>query len=104
MFANKFKNDKEHIAFLDDYRNIDNGWRLWKEDPDIGRRWWRNDLLDSSLIVEEEQRKYKWPDTHITWTVVHWFIVTGGADVFSEYVASRTLALAHLKEVMKAWG
>lgn len=34
-----FKNDKERIAFLEDYRNTRNGWKLWKCDEDLSRTW-----------------------------------------------------------------
>ena len=33
----KFKNDNERIAFLEDYRNEQNGWYLWKHDEDLDR-------------------------------------------------------------------
>ena len=31
----KFKNDIERKQFLDDYRNEQNGWFLWKNDDDL---------------------------------------------------------------------
>ncbi len=97
-----FKNDKERLAFLDDYTNESNGWFLWKQDEDLSRRFWKVVLPDlSEIIVEEERRLYHWPEDHITWAVIHWYIDKGGAEVFSEYIASRTQALAHLKEVLK---
>lgn len=37
----KLKNDKERAAFLDDYRNTDSGWYLWKEDDDRQIALWR---------------------------------------------------------------
>jgi hypothetical protein len=31
MNFKNLKNDKERIAFLEDYRNENNGWCLWKQ-------------------------------------------------------------------------
>ena len=101
----KFKNDKERIAFLEDYRNEDNGWYLWKEDSDLQRRWWRYDLPDRALIVEEQTRTYHWPDTRIEWSIVHWFVITDwtGEIPFGDQVGSRSMALVALKEVEKKY-
>ena len=100
----KFKNDKERIAFLEDYRNKNHGWYLWKHDEDLQRSWWRYDLPDCALIVEEQQLTYSWPNVHVTWTVMHWYIVTDGSGntPFGDFVASRTQALAKVKEIEKA--
>ena len=38
----EFKNDKERLAFLDNYRNTDHGWYQWKKDEDLGRAWWKD--------------------------------------------------------------
>ena len=105
----KFKNDKERIAFLEDYRNEKkydhwNGWYLWKHDEDLQRSWWRLDFPDgSSLVVEEQRRTYTWPNTHVAWTVMHWYIVTdwSGNIPFGDFVASRSLALAKIKQIEK---
>ena len=50
-----FKNDKERIAFLEDDRNGNNGWYLWGDNQELGRRWWRYDLPDCAFVVEEEK-------------------------------------------------
>lgn len=100
----KFKNDKERIAFLEDYRNEQNGWHLWKHDEDLQRKWWRQDLPDgSSLIVEEQQQTFQWPATHVTWIVVHWFVVEdwSGTACFADYTGSRSMALQKIKEIEK---
>lgn len=99
----KFKNDKERIAFLEDYRNKDNGWYLWKHDEDLQRSWWRFDLPDCALIVEEQKRTIEWPNTHVAWLVIHWYIVSdwSGNHTFGDQVASRSLALAKIKEIEK---
>lgn len=97
----KFKNDKERIAFLEDYRNIDHGWYLWKDDGDPNRRWWRFDLDDCTLIVEEQLQTLEWPATHLSWLVKHWFIITDWHKPFADGVASRTMALARLKEACR---
>lgn len=103
MAKKRFRNDKERIAFLEDYRNKENGWYLWKHDEDLQRSWWRYDLKGSALIVEEQQRTYSWPNVHVAWSVMHWYIVTdwSGNTPFGDYVASRSQALAHIKELEK---
>lgn len=94
----KFKNDKERIAFLEDHRNEKNGWYIWKHDDDMQRTWWRFDLSDRALIVEEQLQTFKWPDKHTTWAVMHWYIINDWHGLFADQVASRTLALAALKK------
>ena len=97
----RFKNDKERGAFLDNYRNEQNGWYLWKEDGDLNRKWWRFDLDDCALVVEEQLQTIPWPNVHLRWTVVHWYIITDWHKPFADGVASRTQALALLKEVRR---
>ena len=97
----KFKNDKERLFFLDSYRNTDNGWYLWKEIKDIQRRWWRIDFDDFSIVVEEEEKTYNWPDIHREYVVVHWYIMNGTEMPFADYKSSRTLALAEIKQLGK---
>lgn len=98
----RFKNDRERGAFLDDYRNERNEWYLWKEDDDIGRRMWRRDLADCHLIVEEQLITYRWPKEHVTWSVMHWYIVEDWSIPFADSRGSRTSALQKLKEYAKA--
>ena len=98
----KFKNDRERIAFLEDYRNTDNGWSLWKEDPDLQRRWWRFDLPDCSLIVEEDQKTFTWPSPRVEWSIVHWFIIKDwkfSTKTFRDQVACRSMALKEIKRI-----
>lgn len=98
----KFKNDNERIAFLEDYRNEQNGWYLWKHDEDLNRSWWRIDLGKAAFIVEEQQRTFNWPDRHTAWIVMSWYIVPEFAPApFGDYAASRTMALSKLKELAK---
>lgn len=94
----RFKNEKERKAFLADYRNLDNGWQLWKEDTDIDRRMWRNDLLEFAFVVEEQLITYSWPEEHEEWAVLHWYVVTGSEKPFADYQASKTQVLEKLKE------
>lgn len=101
----KFKNDKERIAFLEDYRNRDNGWYLWKHDPMLQRTWWCYDLPDKTmLVVEEQKRTLSWPNIHTAWLVMHWYIVPEleSSPIFGDCVASRSLALAKIKEIERA--
>ena len=98
----KFKNDKERIAFLEDYRNEEYGWYLWKEDPDLQRRWWRCDLPDCSLIVEEDRQTFTWPSPRVEWSIVNWFIVKDwslSTKTFRDQVASRSMALKEIKRI-----
>lgn len=97
----EFKNDKERLAFLDNYRNTDHGWYQWKKDEDLGRAWWRFDFPDCAFIVEEQMRTITWPTVHLAWNVVHWYIVEDWMKPFADSVASRTMALARLKEELK---
>lgn len=94
----RFKNEKERKAFLDDYRNMDNGWRLWKEDEDIDRRMWRNDLLDFAFVVEEQLITRSWPEEHVNWEVIRWYVVTDHEKPFADYQSSKTQVLEKLKE------
>ena len=99
----KYKNDKERIAFLEDYRNEENGWYLWKEDQDLQRRWWRYDMPEGSLIVEEEERTFTWPKPHRTWSVLKWFIVNDWKDTpIGDQSGSRSQALMKIKEIEKS--
>ena len=100
----ELKNDKQRLAFLDDYTNTENGWYCWKYDEDLQRRWWRYDLPDCALIVEEDQTTLHWPNIHIGWCRMGWFIIrdwSQGAKTFRDQQASRTLALAEIKRVQK---
>lgn len=100
----KFKNDKQRIAFLDDYWNKENGWYIWKEDSEIQRRWWRYDLPDCALIVEEDRQTFMWPDKRVEWRIVHWFIIKDWSfkeKTFRDQVASRSMALKELKRIEK---
>ena len=94
----RFKNEKERKAFLDDYRNINNGWHLWKEDADIDRKMWRNDFLDFALVAEEQLITRTWPEQKEVWEVWHWYIVETEEKPFADYRASKTQALNRLKE------
>ena len=97
----KFKNDKERISFLEDYRNTANGWYVWKQDDELQRTWWRFDLPDCALIVEEQLRTFEWPKRHVDWSVLHWYIIRDWHTLFADSVASRTQALAELKRCEK---
>ena len=94
----RFRNDKERKAFLDNYRNIDNGWYLWKEDEDINRKMWRNDLIGFAFIAEEQLITRNWPETREQWEVLHWYIVTPDSKPFADYQASKTQVMEKLKE------
>lgn len=103
MKITELKNDKERIAFLEDYTNKENGWILWKELTDIRRRWWIYFLDDCSLIVEEQEQEFAWPNIHMAWRPMHWYIIKAPLHEvpFANQVASKTLALAELKHAQK---
>lgn len=96
----KFKNDKERIAFLDERREED-GWYIWSENNDTNTRYVRYDLPEAALIYFEEVRTYHWPETHITWSPIHWYVVKNWKEPFGDSVASRTQALQELKREEK---
>lgn len=99
-----FKNDKERLAFLDNYRETANEWRLWNSSADLDRKWWRLDLPDGwAFVVEEEMRTITWPKVHTKWIVKHWYIVPKKLTApFGDFVASRTQALDKLKQLDRA--
>ena len=100
----ELKNDKQRLAFLDDYTNTENNWYCWKYDDDLQRRWWRYDLPDCALIVEEDQQTFTWPEKQVKPRVVNWFIIrdwTFKSGTFRDQQASKTLALAEIKRVQK---
>jgi hypothetical protein len=101
----QLKNDNERRKFLDSYRDGTNGWKLWKSDEEMERRWWRNDSFkDVTLIVEEECRTYLYPEEHSVWTVLHWYamgaVVPAGArwkNHFGDFAVSKTAMMGILK-------
>lgn len=102
MNIRNLKNDKERIAFLEDYRNMDNGWDLWKFDDDLQRRMWMIRLSGGVIFVVEEQlRTFSYPEKHESWSVMHWYIIEDPTAIFGDCVASKSMALAKLKEVSK---
>lgn len=102
MNIKSLKNDMERIAFLKDYRNTDNGWSLWKDDGELERRFWMLRLAeDAVLVVEEQLQTFLWPKKHTTWSLMRWYIIEDSTAIFGDCVASRTQALAKLKEVAK---
>lgn len=99
-----FRNDKERIAFLEDYTNKENGWYLFRNDVQMQRRAWALDLLDgTTFIVEEELRTITWPETHQEWLTIAWFIIDqNDRKPYGDCRGSRTMALTKLKEVEKS--
>lgn len=96
------KNDKERIEFLEDYRNEDNGWYLWKEDKDLGRKMWRLDIEDgnTSVIVEERLQLVTYPRHEAKWLVRNWYLVVEWSDLpFESAAASRTIVLGYIKRL-----
>ena len=99
----KFKNDKERIAFLEDYRNEANGWQLWKQDDDMQRRCYRFDMPDgSALIVEEELVVFRYPKLRLDWNVMNRYHITDWGKPFGDQKASKTMMLSMIKELERA--
>lgn len=106
-----FKNDKERTEFLENYRDAERGWRLWKGDTDRQVRIFRNDIApDLCLVVEEQLLTFEWPKKHQSWAVRDRYIInwdeTGdvfarGMLTFGDQRASRSQQLAALKEYQK---
>ena len=106
-----FKNDAERIEFLENYRNMDLGWCLWKDDRDRQLRVFRNDITENlCFLVEEQLLTFSWPNRNQKWTVRDRYIVnwaeTGdrmerGMQTFGDQRASRTQQLTALKELQK---
>ena len=94
----KFKNDKERLAFLGDYRNTSAGWYLWKEIEDIDRRFWRFDFFDCSFVVEEQLMTLRYPNVREEWRLLHWYIVEDWRKPFADSVSCRSDVLARLKK------
>lgn len=102
MNIRNLKNDKERIAFLEDYRNMDNGWYVWKSDDELQRRMWMLRLAaDAVFVVEEQMQTFAWPNKHTSWSVMHWYIIEDPTAIFGDCVASKSMALAKLKEVLR---
>jgi len=90
------KNDKERKAFLDT-RSRASGWYLWKEDPDLQREWWRFDLPDCALIVEQQEITYNYPEWHRAKNILHWYIIRDWHGLFADQVASKTQVLQEVR-------
>jgi len=107
----QFKNDKERRKFLDNYRDEASGWKLWKSDEEMERRWWRNDMPAMSLVVEEELRTYMYPAKHSEWVVLHWYALGAVAsaegnekDHFGDCSVGKTAVMGALKSLKPAEG
>jgi len=108
MVTQRFRNDTERAAFLDNYREESAGWYLWKEDPELGEKIWRNDLSDTHYYaVREVFETSLWPKKHQKWYAIDRYIVDLGdpeeefPPTFHDQRASRTQQLTDLKEFQK---
>lgn len=104
MCVINFTNDKERIAFLEDYRNEKRDWYLWQDMEDtVGLRWWRNDYVsdDFALVVVEELFSGTtpdiWPETTKLWRAKHYYMVRDWDEPFADVVASKTEVLKEMK-------
>ena len=101
MNITELKNDKLRHAFLDGYRNTENGWYLWKSDNELDQRYWRYDLPKCAFIVQEQLHTVSWPTTKQIYSVRHWYIIRDWQKPFWDQQGSRTLALEALKKAQK---
>jgi len=100
----QFKNDNERKAFLEDYRNTNNGWYLWRDHPYLQRRLWRHELPGCSLVVEEEYRTFLWPEEYKDWTAIGWYLIKDWSQTdktFADQKGSKTQALQLIKQLQK---
>ena len=100
-----FINDKERIAFLEDYRNSLRGWYLWLDmEETVGLRWWRHDDVSDkfALVVVEElftgTTPDIWPEITKLWKAQHYYMVRDWDQPFADAVASRTEVLREMKQ------
>lgn len=96
----RLKNDKERMAFLEDYRNEAHGWQLWKDDRDTGRRMWRLDLdWGSSIVAEERLQEVHYPKDETKWINRAWYLVIDHGKPFENHVSSKTSVLKYIKQL-----
>lgn len=103
--AIRFYNDKDRIAFLENYRNDEAGWYLWHDMADtVGLRWWRHDDVsdDFALVVVEELFSGTtpdiWPETTPRWRAKHYYMVRDWGQPFADAVTNRTQVLKEMKK------
>ena len=74
------RNDWERSNFLKDYTNVENGWYLWQENPVIQRRWWRRDIGNCSIVIEDALHRNTFPygsyEGQDMWSILHVYLVT----------------------------
>lgn len=97
----KFKNDTERLAFLDDFRKEENGWKLWKGDMDLQRKLYRCNVGPVVYVVEEEKRTFEWPQKHKTWSVFRRYIVEDEMEPLGDQLASKTQQLVKLRDLQR---
>lgn len=93
------RNDKERTAFLEDYRNTENGWEVWDKSLLGQRFWWAWEFPDRSrtIIVEEKLWDSIWPRKEKKWIPAEWFILQDKEQPLANQHASKTLALEEIK-------
>ena len=118
-----FKNDKERIAYLDAFKEFDKdekseyaeAWNLQWLDRQDGRRFLITEPAeDVCFIVEQAYQTIEWPKKHRMWCTKGWYIIDGDFShevdgiwctedgaTFEDHAASRTMALAKLKDLQK---
>lgn len=100
----RLKNDKERTAFLEDYRNIENGWKIWDQAAKGQRIWWEWFFPDGvcSIIVEEKYWYSEWPKREHKWIPTEWFILRDDSEPLANQHASKTMALEEIKTYVRA--
>lgn len=96
----RFKNDKERREFLDNHYEAQ-GFKLWKADNELSRRWWRCEIADNLfLVVEEHLITRTYPEKRQTWEDLRWYLTPEYiSSPFSDMQISKTQALDKLKEL-----
>lgn len=99
------RNDKERMAFLDDYANDVNAyWYLAKMLTGYDRRFFAYRGTDYTVYVEDELQTMTWPKRHEKWISRSFYLVPdepGTRKPFADYRMSKTMIINWIKERRK---
>lgn len=95
------RNDKERMAFLDNYKDDCNSyWCRVKIIAPFDRRFFAYSGDDYVIFVEDELQTVHWPKTAQKWISKSYYLVEGERDdrPFSDYRMSRSQIVNWIKE------
>lgn len=91
-------NDKERMAFLDNYTHTGD-WYLAEALRTYGRRFWAYPGDGYTIYVEDELHTAKWPKIEEKWISKSYYLVEGEIDnPFADYRVSKTQIVNWVKE------